>query len=114
MTHTVLSPRTTPCRAPWRHHCTSTTEILRGFVSSQDRQNSPAAVNTDSRQPSSTDPAAAGAPRAEADGQFSAALADIATAMALLGFAIDNGWLYADELASARPIAEEVMRTLIT
>ncbi|WP_112232009.1 hypothetical protein [Lentzea atacamensis] len=49
-----------------------------------------------------TDTATAGALRAEADGQFSDQLADVATAMAVLHFAVDEGWLPADELASLR------------
>lgn len=102
MTHTTTSRRTTLRRARWHTYCAGTIGILRASRSPQDQQDSPAADIANRRWCDTTDLAPAETLRLEAEQQFSDPFADVATAMALLGFAVNNGWLYADDLASAR------------
>lgn len=102
MTHNVSARRTTPRLAQWRQHCAKAADILCGSLPPQDQKDYPAAVIAYGRWYDTTDPTTAGVLRAEADEQFSDPLADAATAMAILHFAVEHRWLPADELASVR------------
>lgn len=83
MTHAPCSRRTTPRQAWWRQHCTSrAADVLCASPSTRDWQDHPV---SDIGYRRSCDP-----------------LLDVAAAMALLGFAVNNGWLYPDELDTVR------------
>ncbi|MDT7788162.1 MAG: hypothetical protein QOF58_6581 [Pseudonocardiales bacterium] len=119
MTHDASSQRTTVRRARWQQHCARTTDILCASLSAHDQQHYPAAEIAYRQWYDATDPATAGVLRAKADQQFSDPLADVATAMALLYFAVSNGRLPADELASVREYfaqtsAHELVERILT
>lgn len=102
MTTTPPSLLVTVRRARWWPQLTKAITLLRTTLTMRDQHDYLAAEVAYRQWYATEDPLESGRIRAEADQRFPEALADVASAAAILHFAVDRRWLYRDELDTAR------------